>query len=375
MWIQRCEAGGERARIARELRSQVLDEVDLIDVAARDRIAHALDGGGVVARRPGPPPGAEGKSRRTSSVIVSLSLFDNILLRPDGAGGERQRARLRRRAASAGAGSSTRGRSPGTGRRRGPRRPARRSRARAAIPRAARRRPPPRGSRSCRGRPSRAAAPDSDVAAASACPDHASSIDRHHAAERIGSRHAARHDRPGPDGREHRAPADARRPHLRRLRRQSRCRRGAGRRRGTGANTLEDFVASSTCRAGRGSWSRRGRSPRRRSTLGALLSRGRRDHRRRQLLLPGRHPPRGRARRARDRLPRLRHERRRVRPRSRLLPHGRRPGRRVRGRSSRSSRRSRPAWRRRSARPAATGEPTQEEQGTSTAGRRAPGTS
>ena len=34
MGIQRREAGGERGRSTRELRSQMLDEVDLVDVAA-----------------------------------------------------------------------------------------------------------------------------------------------------------------------------------------------------------------------------------------------------------------------------------------------------------------------------------------------------
>ena len=37
------EAGGERARVARERRGEVLDEVDLVDVAARDRLAHLVD--------------------------------------------------------------------------------------------------------------------------------------------------------------------------------------------------------------------------------------------------------------------------------------------------------------------------------------------
>ena len=66
------------------------------------------------------------------------------------------------------------------------------------------------------------------------------------------------------------------------------------------------------------------------STVDELAARardGRHDHRRRQLLLPRRHPPRRGARRARDRLRRLRHQRRRLRPRARLLPDDRRPRR------------------------------------------------
>ena len=126
-----------------------------------------------------------------------------------------------------------------------------------------------------------------------------------------------------------------------------------------GAASLDDFVAELDVprrRVDHGPG--RARSPSRRSTSSPRrLERGRHDHRRRQLLLPRRHPPRGRARRAGHPLRRLRHERRRLRARARVLPHGRRARRRVRRaradlRLARARRR-----RRRSGRPGATGEP------------------
>jgi hypothetical protein len=97
VWVQNREAGGERDRIAGERRSQMLHEVDLVDVATRDRIANADDSGGVVTRSPGAPPRADGESRITiCHVIACIVITDNILLRPDGTGSERQRARFRR---------------------------------------------------------------------------------------------------------------------------------------------------------------------------------------------------------------------------------------------------------------------------------------
>ena len=57
-----------------------------------------------------------------------------------------------------------------------------------------------------------------------------------------GDRHAARDDRPGPDGREHGAPADARRPRVRRLRRPPRRGAGAGREARWSAASLDEFV-------------------------------------------------------------------------------------------------------------------------------------
>ena len=57
-------------------------------------------------------------------------------------------------------------------------------------------------------------------------------------------------------------------------------------------------------------------------------------HRRRQLLLPGRHPAGGRPRPGGDPVPRHRHQRGHLGPRARVLPHDRRPRRRRRGRGS-----------------------------------------
>ncbi len=96
----------------------------------------------------------------------------------------------------------------------------------------------------------------------------------------------------------------------------------------TGASSLED-LASKLDRAALGL----GDGPRREDHRGDRAGPGRRallrrrDHRRRQLLLPRRHAPRQTRRRERDRLRRLRDQRRRLRPRARLLPDDRRPRR------------------------------------------------
>ena len=101
----------------------------------------------------------------------------------------------------------------------------------------------------------------------------------------------------------------------------------------------------------------------------------RRDHRRRQLLLPRRHRARRRARREGDPLPRRRHQRRRLGPRARLLPDDRRRDRRSSSGSSRCSRRSRRASRPRRARRAATASRRAPSAATCTAARSAPATS
>ena len=79
----------------------MLDEVDLVDVAACDRLAYGLDRAGVLGRGPGALPGAEPKLIRaavpaavTDTVTISVVIIDNIARRPDGAGEERQRAGL-----------------------------------------------------------------------------------------------------------------------------------------------------------------------------------------------------------------------------------------------------------------------------------------
>ena len=92
------EAGGERARIARELGCQVLDEVDLVDVAARDRIADPLDRCGVIAGAQVCRQGPKERVAESSCIVARIVIIDNILPRPDGTGCERQRARLRRSA-------------------------------------------------------------------------------------------------------------------------------------------------------------------------------------------------------------------------------------------------------------------------------------
>ena len=61
---QRRERGGERRRVAGERRREVLDEIHLVDVAARDRGAHRLDRRGVALVVPAPLPLAELVARR-----------------------------------------------------------------------------------------------------------------------------------------------------------------------------------------------------------------------------------------------------------------------------------------------------------------------
>ena len=137
----------------------------------------------------------------------------------------------------------------------------------------------------------------------------------------------------GPDGVEHRAPADGRRPPLRRLRRERR--RGVRARRPTAPaapTTIEDFVAK--LEKPRAVWVMVPAGEITDKTIAALaeeLEPGDIDHRRRQHPLPRRHPPRQRAARAGHPPRRLRDQRRRLGPRSRLLPDDRR---RARGRAT-----------------------------------------
>ncbi len=97
VWLQRCQPGGERCRVAGELRGEVLDEVDLVDVAASDGAPHAADSIGVCRRTPRPLPGTE----RERAVTVIVVIGANILSRPDGTRSEREGARLRRRRGAA----------------------------------------------------------------------------------------------------------------------------------------------------------------------------------------------------------------------------------------------------------------------------------
>ena len=121
--------------IAGERRREVLHEVRLVDVAARDRGAHRLDRRGVALVVPAalPLPDLVADGRDALAVLGG----------PDPAGEERQRARLGRRGRRRRGGSRPRARSRGRGRRRarrGPRSPR-------DSPRAPRRRRPVRAAR------------------------------------------------------------------------------------------------------------------------------------------------------------------------------------------------------------------------------------
>ena len=186
----------------------------------------------------------------------------------------------------------------------------------------------------------------------------------------------ARNGGTGADGIEHRAPPDEGRTRLRRLRHQRRRGQGPGRR-GRHRRRLAEGDGREARRAALGL----GDGPRRRDhrelrARGRRRPReGRRDHRRRQLPLPRRHPPLDRVRRARDRLPRRGHQRRRLGPGARLLPDDR--GARQGGQAtrSRSSPRSLPASATSTAPPVARGSPPPPSRATTTAAPRVPATS
>ena len=84
---KRRERSREPGRVAAERRGQMLDEVDLVDVAGRDRRPNALDGSAVLSLVPGrlPLADAERTGRRRGLVHA-----------PDPDCGRRQRARLGR---------------------------------------------------------------------------------------------------------------------------------------------------------------------------------------------------------------------------------------------------------------------------------------
>ena len=132
----------ERMRVAGKRRMQVLDEIDLVDVAARDGVANLLDRAAVLPSRPRllPHAGREAGSGRMGSSG-----------RPDATRRQRKRGtRLgwgrRRRTADRLRRGRTRGRRP----RRDPRHRERRSRAERATPRCARKQQLRRGSREAR---------------------------------------------------------------------------------------------------------------------------------------------------------------------------------------------------------------------------------
>ena len=152
---------------------------------------------------------------------------------------------------------------------------------------------------------------------------------------------------------------------LRRLRRERRRRDGA---RGERRHPVRRPSTSSwpPLRPPRAAWVMVPAAHRRRApstTLAARMDAGRHRHRRRQHLLPRRHPTRRGAHAEGHPLRRRRHQRGRVRPRARLLPDDRRRGRRRSRTSTRSSRPSRPGVGDAERTPGRTGDPTTDEQG------------
>ena len=121
---ERRERGREPGRVAAKRRRQVLDEVDLVDVAGRDRRAHALDGSAVRGLVPGRLPLADAECAGRRRGLVHA---------PDPDRGRRQRARLGR------VGRRPCGAAPATARTRDTRRRrGRRPRPRRTLPRGAR---------------------------------------------------------------------------------------------------------------------------------------------------------------------------------------------------------------------------------------------
>ena len=85
---QRREPLGQAGRIATKRRREMLDEVHLVHVATRDRLAHGVDGCRVLCGRPRLLP---------DPIEKSAAFRNNLQLRPDADCSWRQRARLRRR--------------------------------------------------------------------------------------------------------------------------------------------------------------------------------------------------------------------------------------------------------------------------------------
>ena len=136
------ELGRERARLARERRGQMLDEVHLVDVATRDRLTDALDRSLVLLRSPGRVPRSDDEALMALRLDVRASPLARTRQAASGSGqgsgggGEALAANdLREAVAEVEVGRealAARGR---------------RTPARAATPRAARTRPRARGSR------------------------------------------------------------------------------------------------------------------------------------------------------------------------------------------------------------------------------------
>ena len=200
--------------------------------------------------------------------------------------------------------------------------------------------------RSARARPPRAARP-SQWRSRSPASSRSSAADPAHSERKGSTRHADRHDRSRPDGRQYRPPPDAARPRGGRLR--SATPRRSPHSAATAPPARPDWTSScSKLRAPRAVWVM---LPAGKITedviaeLGKAAASGRRRHRRRQHVLEGRHPPRQNAQGARHPSRRCRHHRRRLGTRARLLHDDRRR----QGRSSTGSIRSSRRWRRASA--------------------------
>ena len=150
--------------------------------------------------------------------------------------------------------------------------------------------------------------------------------------QRGGQLDAARHDRPGPDGRQHGAAAAAGRPRGGGVRSQRR--RGEASYGAMGAEGAKDLAdLAQALDAPRVVWVMvpAGAPVDRHDRAAAAGARpGRHHHRRRQLELPGHDAPRRRARGPRHRVHRRRHQRRHLGARERLLPDDRRLARGLR---------------------------------------------
>jgi hypothetical protein len=72
---ERRQRGGQRRRVTREGRRQMLDEICLVDVAARDRTPDGLDRVGVAAVAPAALPRADGAAR--SRPVRGLTLVSD----------------------------------------------------------------------------------------------------------------------------------------------------------------------------------------------------------------------------------------------------------------------------------------------------------
>ena len=188
--------------------------------------------------------------------------------------------------------------------------------------------------------------------------------------------HAARHDRPGEDGRQHGAPPAARRPRLRRLGPRRQEHRGIdGRRGGRERRPRAIRRAAAAAPGGVDHGARRCADRIERRGPGRPAGARGHDPRRRQLAIHRRRAARRAARRARHRLPGRRRLGRRVGTGARLLPDGRRRDPARSSACGRSSRRSPRAAARSRRSPAASHSAATPRRASSTAALPAPATS